>query len=171
MKFLPKLLAAPLLFASITLMAQNFDSAVGARLGFPAAASYKVFINETDAIEGYGGIRFRRDFNEIRVAGAYQVHSSFNLEAEWAPLQWYYGAGASVGFIKTDVNFIVPNGGSVRSVSLGINGYIGLQYTFNDIPLEIILDWIPTINIGSSNLLRSFVGNNGGIGIRYILNR
>ena len=167
MKFLlQNILLAAFLVASINLSAQNFKSAVGARLGYPTSASYKMFINDNDAFEGTAGIRFRRDFNEVRVGGAYQRHNSFNLDGDFAPLKWYYGAGASIGFLNYKSASDARNNGSV---GLGVSGYLGVQYTVDHTPLELTLDWAPTLNLGNT-LLDSFDGAYVALGVRYILN-
>jgi len=166
MKKLLFLLCAGFLFSSTNLTAQNFESAVGARLGIPLSVSYKMFLNESDAVEGYAGISSRPFYNEARVAVAYQRHNSFDLDAELAPLQWYYGAGASVGFYNYALDYVGNSGG----IGLGISGYLGLQYAFDDIPLEITVDWVPTIGIGSTGG-RGFGAGYAGAGVRYILRR
>ncbi|MFK8056371.1 MAG: hypothetical protein AB8F78_09660 [Saprospiraceae bacterium] len=166
MKKLLFLLFAGILLSSVSLTAQNFESAVGARLGIPLSVSYKLFINESDAVEAYAGISSRAFYNEARVAVAYQRHNSFDLDAELAPLQWYYGAGASVGFYNYALDYIGNSGG----IGLGISGYLGVQYAFDDIPLEVTVDWVPTIGIGS-NGGRGFAAGYAGAGIRYILRR
>ena len=47
---LPFLLGVFFLLPNSGVQAQNYTSAVGARLGFPLSASYKTFINESGAI-------------------------------------------------------------------------------------------------------------------------
>lgn len=166
MKKLLVLLFAGFIFSNVSLSAQNFESAVGARFGYPLSASYKMFLNETDAVEVYAGITSRSSNSAVTVAAAYQRHNSFNLDGELAPLQWYYGAGASVGFFNYDDDRVSNTG----SIGLGISGYLGLQYAFEDIPLELTADWVPTIWIGS-NAGRGFGAGYAGLGVRYILNR
>jgi len=165
MKKLLLLLCTGFMLSSTTLSAQSFENAVGARFGVPLSVSYKMFLNQTDAIEAYAGILNRKNFNAVQVAGAYQRHNSFNLDAEFEPLQWYYGAGASIAFFNNDNDSAVNN----ASVGLGISGYIGLQYAFDGAPIEVTLDWVPTISIGS-NIGRGFGAAYGSLGVRYILN-
>lgn len=166
MKNLQNLLLATLVLMSVSLTAQNFESAVGARLGVPLSASYKMFLNDSDAVEVYAGIRSWPGLNSVSVAGAYQRHNSFDLDGDLAPLQWYYGAGASVSFFSYDRDFIGDDGG----IGLGISGYLGLQYAFDGVPIELTVDWVPTIGIGS-NGGRGFGAGYAGLGVRYILRR
>lgn len=52
--------------------AQEFySSAVGLRLGYPASISYKAFISDQAAQEGYVGLRSRGFGNFINISGAY----------------------------------------------------------------------------------------------------
>lgn len=170
MKKLQHLLLSGFLLGSISLTAQNFSNAVGARLGVPLSASYKMFLNDSDALEGYVAFRSRNNFSWVSVAGAYQRHNSFDLDAEFGPLQWYYGAGASVFFYNYDFPTIPGVENDFATVALGLQGYLGLQYAFDDIPLEITADWIPTIYIGNG-YNTGFGAGFGSLGVRYILNR
>jgi outer membrane protein W len=78
-------------------------------------------------------------------------------------LNWYYGAGLSVYFWRFED---ITNLSS--SSSLGLQGYVGLDYTFKKSPINVTLDWTPTffINGFTSGLGTRF----GGLGIRYTLN-
>lgn len=146
-----------------TLSAQEYyKSAVGARLGSPISASYKTFISEKGAIEGYVGLRSYGFGSWFNVSGAYQVH---NPISDVDGLQWYYGGGVSVFFWNYD-NVFADSGFS--STSFGLQGYLGLDYAFDDIPLNLSLDWIPTFFIGDLNI-NSFGAGYGSLGVRYIL--
>lgn len=148
-----------------TLFAQDFyQSAIGARLGFPFSASYKTFVSESAAIEAYAGFRFYGFGSWLNLSGAYQIHQP--LEDVTEGLQWYYGAGASIFFW----NYTDSNLDNLSPTSLGIQGYIGLDYTLSDHPIQITVDWIPTIFIGRT-ALDAFGADYGSLGIRYILER
>ncbi len=48
---------------------------------------------------------------------------------------------------------------------IGIDGILGLEYTFDEIPLNLSLDILPSLNlIGSSG----WGGINGALSIRYV---
>jgi len=74
--------------------AQNYDSAVGLRLGVPNSISYKKFISESNAIELYGGIRSYFGNSLLSANASYQIHNPIETEDN---LQWYYGVGAGIG--------------------------------------------------------------------------
>jgi hypothetical protein len=48
---------------------------------------------------------------------------------------------------------------------IGIDGIIGLEYVFRDIPINIGLDWKPALNIIGNT---SFWPDKGAVSIRYI---
>lgn len=135
----------------VTSQAQNYDSAVGLRLGNPNSITYKKFVSESNAIELYGGIRSYSGSTLLNINGAYQIYTAIESVDN---LQWYYGAGAGVAL-----------GNGFTSVSL--SGYIGLDYKFEDIPLAISIDYVPTYFLGSSAL--NFQGGYGNLAVRYIL--
>lgn len=142
---------------------QQYASAIGARLGSPLAASYKFFHNETNAVEIYAGFRGFNGYSWINVSGAYQIHNDI---ASVDGLQWYYGGGASIYIWNFDDN---PFGrfDGVSNTSVGISGYLGLDYKFADIPLNLSLDWIPTFFINGFG--SGFGGGYGSLGVRYVI--
>ena len=125
-----------LLIFALPSQAQNYKSAVGARLGSPISLSYKTFLNESSAIEVYASIRSFSGYSWISLSGAYQIHKPIN---DVSGLNYYYGAGASVYFWNFDFD------GDNATTTLGVQGYLGLDYTFADTPINITIDWIPTI--------------------------
>lgn len=145
------------LFA-IPTQAQNFKSAVGARLGYPLSISYKQFINESGAFEVYGGTRGYSGYRWFSVSGAYQIHKPIE---SFEGLNYYYGAGASVYFWNFDFDT------DASTTSLGLQGYLGLSYTFSDNPINISLDWVPTFFLNS--YVDSFGAGYGSLAVRYIL--
>lgn len=141
----------------------TYTTAAGLRLGYPLSASIKHFIKDDIAVEGYVGFRGFSGYNWVSVSGAVQVHNPIESVDG---LQWYWGGGASAFFYSFDNSFF---GDTSTSTAFGIQGYLGLDYAFEDIPLNITADWIPTIflnGIGSG-----FGAGYGTLGVRYILNQ
>ncbi len=134
MKKLFLLLIVTLSFSLIT-NAQDEESqsayknAIGIRLGssVPAIKSgitYKHFIG-SNAIEGI------LSFGDgVGICGLYEIHKPLSVEN----LQWLIGFGGYVGFNNSTSN-------------VGAAGIIGLDYKFNQIPLNLTLDWKPELNI------------------------
>lgn len=153
--------------------AQNYNSAIGARLGYPLSLSYKKFIGESSAFEllaGTHGRRYTYSFGDygwrwFMVGGAYQKHQPLNLDADGLEnLQWYWGGGATAYFWTFDDYYA----DRYASTSFGIQGYIGLDYAFDEIPLNITLDWVPTIFLNGFG--SGFGAGYGSVGVRYVLN-
>ncbi|MBK8403425.1 MAG: hypothetical protein KA251_06240 [Saprospiraceae bacterium] len=152
-----------LLGSVCTLKAQDYKSAIGARLGYPLSLSYKTFISEKGAIEGILGFRGYSYYSWITVSALYQHHMPIkSVEG----LNWYVGGGASVFFWNYDNDFYPNN--DYAKLSFGILGNIGLDYKFKDIPLNISADWIPSVGFGG-DFLTGFGGSYGGLAVRYIL--
>ena len=109
--------------------AQEYKTALGIRLSSnPAVVSsgitFKYFLNEKAAIEGL------LTFNDpVAIGALYEIHNPIGTPG----LQWFFGAGAYVGF-NTIAN-------------LGAMGIVGLDYKFQNIPINISLDWKPELNL------------------------
>jgi len=141
--------------------AQDYQSAVGVRLGYPLSATYKMFLNETAAVEGYVGFRSRFGFTEIRVNAAYQIHNAIESVDG---LKWYYGAGPGLALFSYKSGFVNDSGG----IGIALSGYIGLEYTLADTPVSFSADWVPTYILGG---VSGFGASSGAIAVRYILGR
>jgi len=151
------LLLACLLTTSIS--AQSYKSAVGARLGYPLSASFKTFISENNAIEVYAGFRGYTSSRWVSVSGAYQRHAPLDDLLEG--LNWYFGGGASVYFWSYDF------GGDFANTSVGVQGYLGLDYKFAGTPLNLSVDWVPSLFLGNG-FFTGFGGGYGSLGVRYV---
>jgi hypothetical protein len=135
--------------------AQNYKTAVGIKGGYPGFGSLngKHFLNSKTAIEGsIGG-----GSSTLWLQGLYELN--FSLEDG---LNWYAGGGANVGFYSYKNPF---NNQRTSNMILGINGIVGIEYTFEDFPLNVALDTGPNIQI-----INSFgFGWGAGIAIRYAI--
>lgn len=135
--------------------AQNYESSVGLRAGLYNGITFKHFLDDKVAVEGLLSTRWRG----FRLTGLYEIHNpAFEVEG----LQWFYGGGAhisswngrNVNWINDENNYLV----------IGLDVILGLEYKFQDAPINVSLDWKPSINIlGYSN----FVADGGALSIRY----
>lgn len=158
------LILAGLFFLSTPSEAQNFKSAIGIRLGYPVSISYKQFINESGAFEIYAGTRgFNRllpnSYRWYSISGAYQIHKP--IEGVDG-LDYYFGGGASIYLW----NFGFTTDSS--STSFGVQGYGGLSYTVDGAPVNLSIDWIPSLFINGFS--GGFRAGYGSIAVRYIFN-
>ncbi len=134
--------------------AQDYNTAIGVRLGYGTGITAKHFIASNRAVEGIIDSRWQG----VRVTGLYEVHKKFpNAEG----LGWYYGVGAHIGFWNTRNR---RNEFNNASAVVGIDGIIALDYTFKELPINLSLDWKPGFNIiGYSG----YWGREIAVGIRY----
>lgn len=139
--------------------AQDYKSSIGGKLGYGLVASYKKFLSEKAAIDVFGGIHWG---GSVLGGINYSIHKDIS---EVQNLRWYYGAGA---------NFFSWAAGSYSWAEVGISGNIGLEYTFEDIPLNVSVDYVPTFIVFDTDdydNVRRFRSGYGALTARYILNR
>lgn len=165
-------LACVLTLLAAPASAQDVGLAAGARLGTPTALSLKAFVTDEIAFEGMLGVRphFGSDFTSanVRLAGFY--HYDLELDDDWEPLQLMMGAGLGLTFWNYDDDFFVRrNERDFDNTSLNFRLYVGGQYAFEDVPLEITADVGPGLRFGS--IFYGFFGLHTSVGVRYIISR
>lgn len=129
-----------LITATQSLSAQDYKTALGVRLSSANAMqnnsiSIKQFINEKTAIEGLFTFG-----DPLSLGALLEFHKPLSASG----LRYFYGAGGYIGFVKT-VNVATQK--TSTDPNFGAQGVIGLDYKFNNIPLNISLDWKPELNI------------------------
>jgi hypothetical protein len=139
----------------------TYKSAIGLRLGYPAAVSLKHFISEKGAVEAFVGFRGWTYYRAINIGAMYQHHSPI---PDVAGLQWYVGGGASA-WLWTYDDFIIDRS-NYATFNIGIMGCLGLDYKFADLPLNASVDWVPTFIIGDT-YARAFGYGYGALSARY----
>lgn len=110
--------------------AQDYRIALGIRLSSSDATlsnsvTGKYFITDRSAIEGM--ISFG---NRFGVGGLLEIYRPFDVSG----FKWFYGGGAYVG-------------SGDKQTYLGPTGIIGLDYKFQNIPLNLSLDFKPELDI------------------------
>ncbi|MBI1341850.1 MAG: hypothetical protein GC171_02825 [Terrimonas sp.] len=131
--------------------AQDYKTGLGIRLSSAGAVvnnavTFKFFLNEKSAIEAMFA------FGDPTALGAlYEVHKPIN---NTQGLKWFYGAGGYIGFSKPDP-------------LVGAQGIVGLDYKFQNLPLNLSLDWKPELNIISDI---NFEPSALGLSIRFTFN-
>jgi hypothetical protein len=149
-----------LLVAQFPASAQrDYSTAIGIR-GAPAAGlTIKGFLGERAAVEGILSTRWE-GFN---VTILYEMHQTAFGTANW---NFYYGIGGHLGFwddnpdhpwFDDDADYVV----------LGVDGIIGLEYTFDAIPFNLSLDWKPAFNLVSYS---GFWLDEVGLSVRFVIN-
>ncbi len=141
---------------TVTSAGQDYKTSLGLRAGLPYGLTVKHFLNKKNAVEGilassYGG---------FVITGLYENE---HWTGEYPGLNWFWGVGAHAGFWDAGRN---PNVNETYVGSIvGADAIVGLEYTFDEIPLNLSLDLLPTFNlIGYTG----WGGINGGLSIRYV---
>lgn len=142
---------------------QNYHSAIGLRLGYPASVSYKQFISEPGAIEGFLGFRSYSGYSWINIGATYQHHMPISGVDG---LNWYFGGGASV-FFWNDKDDVFVNNDDFSTTSIGVLGVLGLDYKFANAPVNLSVDWMPTFFVNGYG--SGFGGGYGALSARYVL--
>lgn len=130
------------------LSAQDYKVAVGIRFStadptISNAVSIKYFMDETNALEGL--ISFG---NRFGLGGLYERHQ---LIGGTPAFTWFWGAGGYVGWQS-------------GRTYLGPMGAIGLDYKFQNAPVNLSIDWKPELDF-VPNI--NFVPDAFGVTVRY----
>lgn len=158
LKSLPIILALQLIISISASAQNNYKTALGLRLNGGAGITVRHFLNDERSIEGILYTRWRG----INLTGLYTVNKAVFSEPGF---NFFIGGGGHIGFWerkyspwwKEDDDF------DTRMV-IGLDGQIGLEYTFRKIPLNLSVDWKPAINlVGITN----FWGSDAGLSVRY----
>jgi len=139
-----------------TLLAQDYGTGIGIRSGPAQGITIKHFISSTNALEGIVSTRWQGWV----ITGLYEIHAEPFKVRE---LKVFYGAGAHIGWwYKPDAPWADAEG---QYSIIGIDAILGLEYSFDEIPISLSIDWKPAFNlIGYTGVW--FDG--GGISVRYI---
>lgn len=143
------------LATSIFVQAQEYTTGIGIRGGFSNGLTVKHFISDDRAVEGILATRW----NGFYITGLYEIHkNAFNT----AGLYWYYGIGGHLGAINGN-NSRFDDG--KNHTLIGIDGVLGIEYSFDELPISLGVDWKPMFDlIGDSDI----VFDNGAFSIRFI---
>ena len=135
--------------------AQEYHTGIGIRAGFSSGLTIKHFKNRKVALEGLLTTR-RQGFD---ITGLYEVH---NKAFDTDHLNWYYGGGVHIGFYNG--NYVSWGNSGTTYTVVGLDGILGLEYTFDEIPINLGIDWKPALN------LIGYTGfwSEGAISARYV---
>ena len=141
------------LFCTTVLYAQtNYKRAIGVKVFTSISATYKQFLTEKNNVEAELTM-WREGY---RVSGLYELNFYSFKSVEG--LAWFIGPGAHVGVSKDDAS---KDGNSL--FNFGLDGIIGFDYKFNKIPVNVSIDWQPSVNLVGVSEFPSL----GGIAVRY----
>jgi hypothetical protein len=138
--------------------AQDYKTGIGLRGGFENGLTIKHFTKQKSALEIILASRWRG----FEVTGLYEVHNqAFDVER----LKWFVGFGGHIGFWNGDYTNKYWGDPGTNYTVVGIDGILGLEYSFSEAPINLSLDWKPAFNfVGYSD----FWVDGGAFSIRYI---
>lgn len=153
----------------------TFTTGLGLRGGFEGGITFKHFIKESAAIEVLLSRGWR--YGGFRVTGLYEIQKPLpGIEN----LDWFFGGGVHIGFYDgTYYGYYGyygtgyydkhgnwhPTGYRDRYTTIGIDGILGLEYQFTEVPITLSLDIKPYFDFyGRGNHY-----GDGALSIRYVL--
>ena len=126
--------------AACSVSAQDYKTALGVRLSSSPAIvnnsiSIKHFVTEKAAIEGLFSFG-----DPLAIGALLEIHEPLGTPG----LQWYYGGGAYLGFVKS---YNVNTDKNETNTNFGAQGVLGLDYKFANVPVNLSIDWKPELNL------------------------
>lgn len=125
-----------LLSAPHSILAQNGDDnfGVGLMIGEPTGISFKYWSSQKHALAG-GAAWSLGQYEAVHLHGDYLWHTySLFDDIEKGQLPFYYGIGGRVVLVTNDA-------------ILGVRVPVGLNYRFENSPLDLFLEVAPTMNL------------------------
>lgn len=133
-----------------TANSREYKTAVGLKFLNGGGLTLKTFLSDREAAEFIGFFYYEG----TRITGLYEFHGDLNTEGN---LRWYLGVGGHASLYRKN---------NIRG--FGIDGVIGLDFKFPRQPINIALDWQPSVEFGGG-IYNGFKDNWGGLAIRYTL--
>jgi hypothetical protein len=121
-----KRIVLPFFFlASVSMYAQNYQSAIGIRLGFGCGLTFKQMFDNKSALELIAAYQIKE--HGYTFTGLYEIHNYRILGASHLAL--VYGGGAHVGYY--DGGFYQNREGifyTEQTFNVGLDGILGIDY-------------------------------------------
>ncbi|MBC7447098.1 MAG: hypothetical protein H7330_03475 [Hymenobacteraceae bacterium] len=151
----------------------GYTTGLGLRAGSPAGITIKHFFKGPVAVEAIVGTNFNR--RGLNLTVLLEKHGpAFQSRG----LQWYYGLGGHVssytGAYYYDWYYVKHKGNKYyyardeyytgRFWGLGIDGVLGLEYLFSDLPFTLGVDAKPFAELTRGD---AFFGMEGALSLRY----
>lgn len=169
------------------------DRGIGIRLGAPMGISYKKYFprkhnavefgigtltngwynnyyeksfNDFDRFEGYDYVSHRVR-SAVYLQGRYLWHYDIQIEGMMGELDWYWGLGGVAKFGSVEYRYRengIPGREMRTDFDFGPEGILGMEYTFEQVPLTVFGEFSLMIEIlDRPGILRGL----SGVGVRY----
>jgi len=137
----------------------DYRTSIGVRGAPSSGLTLKHFATNNVSYEGILSTRW----GGFTLTGLYQLNQQAFGTQKW---NFFYGVGGHVGYWDGNQNHPWFDDDDDYVVA-GIDGIIGLEFTFESIPFNASLDWKPAFNIASYT---GFWVDEIAISLRYIIN-
>ncbi len=137
----------------------DYKLSVGARTGLANGITLKTFVTEPTSLEFLLTTRWQ----------VYKFTALFERNQDVFGTElfnFYYGLGGHVGYWEGSEDHPLFDDAEAHTI-IGIDGIIGLEYTFEPIPFNLSLDWKPAFNIVAND---DFWADELALSIRFIIN-
>ncbi len=141
------MLAALLLAGAASAYAGGFG--LGIILGEPVGISFKQWLTERNAIDAAAAWSFG-NVSAFHVHMDYLYHGPLGVDIDHGGLLYYVGIGGRLKATEGDSR-------------IGIRVPLGLDYVFDDTPIDIFFEVAPILDLAPSTDFRM----NGSLGLRY----
>ncbi|RKS13999.1 hypothetical protein [Flavobacterium sp. 120] len=159
--------AIMLMGLAFTAQAQDISkNALGLRLGdndgFGGELSYQRGLGDNNRLELDLGWRNSNNVDALKLTGIYQW--VWNIEGGF---NWYAGVGGGVGSWSYDNDFNNNNDIDDSGAFVFVAGDLGIEYNFNEAPIQLALDIRPELYFNSDNFREDNFGPDLALSIRY----
>ena len=134
-----------MLLSGFAISSRAQDNLIGIRGGWYNGISFQHYLSEGKAVEGL--LQIAR--GGINITGLYELHEPISGADGFG---FYYGAGAHLGIYQENRYNLFGDRYSGSGAVIGIDGIAGVEYIFDQIPLQLSLDYKPALNIGGGDL-------------------
>jgi hypothetical protein len=128
---------------------------------------YETSFDADDDFDSYKYVSHKVE-SQLYLQGRYLVHNEIyvqDLEGRW---DWYWGVGGILKFARINYEYIgaappLKERHEHRDIDLGPEAILGMEYTFQDVPVSVFVDFSFMIEVVDRVSVQPF----GGAGARY----
>lgn len=133
-----------LLVLTLTSFSQEYEKSLGLRFGVTTGLTYKKFLDKSRAMEATLSTR-QQGFQLTAIRMSHEL----SLYQYSQHIYFMYGYGGHIGYYRDSEfsAFFLPTPlkfkNKVMAPAMGIDGYIGFEYRFDNLPLALVVDYKP----------------------------
>jgi len=138
------------LLLSFQSVAQDYNYAVGLRMGLISGGTYRHFFDDENSIQAI----FSFQNSGLQITATRQYYQPILLDIT-DQVFFFYGIGGHLGYSKWGYEDIVSGGEIYRqkelTIGVGLDGHIGIEYRFMQFPITLGLGYKPFYEINLSS--------------------